>query len=36
MLEEGYIREVREDVEDDRGKVTKGKTPFVVLAKDVK
>ncbi len=36
MLEEGFIHEVREDEEDERGKVKKGKTPFVVLAKDVK
>jgi hypothetical protein len=36
MLEEGFIHEVREDEEDDRGKPKKGKTPFVVLAKDVK
>ena len=36
MLEEGFIHEVREDEEDDRGKVKKGKTPFVVLAKDVR
>jgi hypothetical protein len=36
MLEEGFIHEIREDEEDDHGKVKKGKTPFVVLAKDVK
>jgi len=38
MAEEGFILEVREDEEDDHGKVKKGKgkTPFVVLAKDVK
>jgi hypothetical protein len=36
MLEEGFIHEVREDEEDERGKAKKGKTPFVVLAKDVK
>jgi hypothetical protein len=38
LLEEGFIHEVREDEEDDRGKVKKGKgkTPFVVLAKDVR
>ena len=36
MLEEGFIHEVREDEENDRGKVKKGKTPFVVLAKDVR
>jgi hypothetical protein len=36
MLEEGFIHEVREDELDDHGKPKKGKTPFVVLAKDVK
>jgi len=36
LIEEGFIHEVREDEEDDRGKPKKGKTPFVVLAKDVK
>jgi hypothetical protein len=36
LLEEGFIHEIREDEEDDHGKVKKGKTPFVVLAKDVK
>lgn len=38
LVEEGFIHEVREDEEDDRGKTKKGKgkTPFVVLAKDVR
>jgi hypothetical protein len=37
-LEEGFIHEVREDEEDDHGNVKKGKgkTLFVILAKDVK
>jgi hypothetical protein len=38
LLEEGFILEVHEDEEDERGKVKKGKgkTPFVLLTKDVK
>jgi hypothetical protein len=38
LVEEGFILEVREDEEDERGKVKmgKGKTPFVLLTKDVK
>jgi len=38
LVEEGFILEVREDEEDERGKVKKekGKTPFVLLMKDVK
>jgi hypothetical protein len=36
LIEEGFIYDVREDEEDERGKVKKGKTPFVVLAKDVR
>jgi Bifunctional DNA primase/polymerase, N-terminal len=36
LLEEGFIHEIREDEEDERGKVKKGKTPFVVLAKEVR
>jgi hypothetical protein len=38
LVEEGFIREIREEEEDERGKVKKGKgkTPFVVLAKEVK
>ena len=36
LIEEGFIREIREDEEDERGKAKKGKTPFVVLEKNVK
>jgi hypothetical protein len=38
LLEEGFILEIREEEEDERGKSKrgKGKKPFVVFAKDLK
>jgi hypothetical protein len=38
LVEEGFIREVREDEDDGKGgvKKSKAKTPFVILLKEVK
>ena len=38
LVEEGFVREVREDEDDGKGgvKKSKAKTPFVILLKEVK